>query len=258
VQQEFKTSNRNILSLLSKQTLLITIGIQSIGFTFFVIYYNNFNVPILYYLTLTDILLYTIMVLILFGTYLFLFRYLIIDSFANVLYKYNRELHSNSWTWVLIGISHIVFTWYYTQLVSELIYQLPINTLFFGILMSGTLVMDIGNNYEIPKNAEVVKDQNSDVSDPQEYINGRLAFIKVSLFVFGVVYMLITIDAGQVKNSDTTLTFSTSKKDYYVGYKSKQKLIGETSLYLFTYDTLTKISTAHNKTEIETIKFYPY
>lgn len=247
-----------IIRLLRKEIVLVTIGIQAIGFTFFVLYYNFFNIPILYYLTLTDILLYTIMVMILYGSYLLILRYLIIDSVAKLLYKFNAELHANSWAWLPIGLLHIGLTLGYASLISTLIYQLPIYTITFGIFMSGTLVMDTRDKNEIPKNAEIVREEKTEDANPQEYMEGRLAFIKLSLFVLGLTFILITSDANRVKKGETTLSFSTNDNSYYVGYKSKVKLVGETSLYLFTYDTLTNISTAHNKSEVENIKFYPY
>lgn len=248
-----------IFKFISKELVLITLFIQGVGFTYFVLYFNYFSIPILYYLSLTDILLYTLMVLVLYSSYLLLFRYLIIDSIINFLYSVNKELHDNSWMWGVIAAFHIILTLCYYYLLTKLSYQLPIYTLMFGVFMSGTAVMSIAQKSDtIPENAEVNMSEEGEQNDPQKKIEERIGLLKFFLIVFSLSFISIIMDAERVKKNNTTVSFSMSQKDFYVGYKSKVKFIGETSLYIFTHDTLTKISTAYNKSEIQKIKFYPY
>jgi hypothetical protein len=227
------------VELVKDNYIVLSLVCYGYGLTCNIIAYSFFNIPIIYYISLTDFLLFAvlqfimILVIVLFYQYLYLrpIRYLILKKYRNKL----KTAH-----FLVFIVAALIPTTLYLVFVIQYPEYLYGN-IFTTTLIAIPLILPTFSGNLFQNSKSFIK--------KQAIRNTFLLFIFTSFYIYSDKKKKLDTNFRKSVSFiyNDSLQIETTKKDFFVG---------ETSTHLFFYDSLNKNTTVYKKDKIDYIKYY--
>ncbi|MCD0465976.1 hypothetical protein [Flavobacterium sp. ENC] len=213
---------KKYIEFIKSNLILFSVAGYGLGLLYMSIYYYFFNVPIIYYLTLNDILFFSITLILPTVFAVLLIEYIVVRPLKKFIYK--RELENTEEAKFNLYCSRIISLFAVIAMFTEPV-QINPNLLFYILFSSFALIARLESS---------TKGRN-------------LAFgpiITAVGFLLGL-YHLITYSRAGFANKD--VQFSYYGKLIKTGFSQDLNYIGETSSTLFIYNFRKKITYKYEK-----------
>lgn len=245
---------RKIIDFYRNILPLIVLIIYAVGYVFLTNYYTNFGIDIIYYLSLTDILFFSLGMLITLAIILFLVEF----GLTFILMIFSKEKKTNKKD-EEESVKEKVGKSFIQQLVSLLILIVLILVLahfteydFYLYTILFTLMP-----IKISSSMRAFGKEDKKLKDFEIIFTG--SFVSVTLII--VAFLYGNYEARNVKNIDSDIFYNKIEFTYEnINYSTFENdtlvFIGQTSNDIFLYNNQTKKSTVYLKNNLKNLKFY--
>jgi len=233
---------------------LIVLIIYAVGYVFLTNYYANFGIDIIYYLSLTDILFFSLGMLITLAIILFIVEFglsFLIMIFSKEKQSVKEDQDENVKDKAGKSfIKQLVSTFILIVIVFVLAHYTEYDFYLYTILFT---LMPI----KISSSMRAFGEEDKKFQDFEIIFTG--SFVTVTLIV--VAFLYGNYEAKNVKNINSDIfynkiEFTFENVQYSTFENDTLVFIGQTTDDLFVYNTITKKSTVFIKNNLKDIKFY--
>jgi len=233
---------------------LIVLIIYAVGYVFLTNYYANFGIDIIYYLSLTDILFFSLGMLITLAIILFIVEFGL--SFLMMIFSKEKQSDKEDQDEDVKDkagksfIKQLVSTFILIVIVFLLAHYTEYDFYLYTILFT---LMPI----KISSSMRAFGEEDKKFQDFEIIFTG--SFVTVTLIV--VAFLYGNYEAKNVKNINSDIfynkiEFTFENVQYSTFENDTLVFIGQTTDDLFVYNTITKKSTVFIKNNLKDIKFY--
>lgn len=214
--------------------ILFSIGCSGIGFIYMMVYYHSFDLPVIYYLSLNDLLLFALTILLPVAIVGILFEFLVINLLKKliniVLRKLNRqEIAESNYNFTIAMILNLLLI---ILALSKAATGDP--KLYFFVILITTSISG-----RLMKNSEPSK-----------------IYFPVVMFFFGLflgIHSQVLYAKSGYSNQD--VKFEYNDKIVSTGLYSDLSYIGETSGFVFLYDVVLQTTLVFDKEKLSRIAY---
>lgn len=220
--------------------LLLSLICYGLGLLSNYLGYAAFNVPILYYVTLTDLLLYSILQITFLISIMLIYKKVYLRNFEK---KFNDKYNNNRFTYqkklnrvAIVPIILIMLVIYVLMVFKIYIFGNNFSTIFLTLPIA-LAIMFIGG-----------------LTDKMKTIFPFHLLIGISIIT--LIFIMWTNLFMKVKmetHDKVSFIYNDIKK---IETNSYNFYLGETSTHMIMYDSLTKSSTIYKKENIDYLKYY--
>jgi hypothetical protein len=248
---------KNLLNEIKINKFLLIFIFYSIGFIYVVTYYKQFSIDILNYLTINDLLFFSIEISIFFLK-IFLSSFLLILILFKIISFFFRRKNLKVFKRInnLLNVILSIISLYIVFTIEKLNYY-PIfplvvfNTLLFRFLIDDKYLISIFQN-------EIKLDENKEYTSRINLLFNKITFKKkVIIYFFIIIFSTISIsviNSNYVKNgnnlNEVKISFIHNNKSFSTYNNQKYFYIGETYEFLFLYNTDNKRSQIFYKNQL--------
>lgn len=230
-----KLFNSYVESIL-KLITLITILVTAVGYIHLVWYYNQFNIQISQYVTISEIFIHS------FGNVIFFLSGFILPI-GLIFYKYyTREYVNKIEEIILFGVCILIYIglWLFRNLIDDLTFQ---------FITTSYMIMIVVFAF-----SSLIKDP---IFKSQKLIKRILIVNTLLLIISGFVMLFFNFKKSQqliFKTGDVKKRVILIKNDSkYIGLNDSLHFVGKTDNFYFLNDSIKKITIIYPASEIKTI-----
>lgn len=215
--------------------ILFSLGCYGLGLVYMIVYYNSFNLPIIYYVTFNDLLLFALSFILPTSIIVLFVEILIIPVFKNVIDFAGKFLKfpkiSN------YGLNAIIFLFVFVLIIAWIILKDLINA-------------DPKNEFLFLLTLAFLLNRTFSFRNKESLLINIGTFCL--LFFMGIATVLLHNHLGK---TNTQLRFKYNDNVIHTGFHKSLVYIGETSSFIFLYNLTSNTTSVFEKDKITNLKY---